>query len=162
MRYFTAKYLLLLGLLMMCNLLMAQNKPVGYLASSARHVSPGNKTYYIDPVKGSDNNGGLSSTKPWKTLSGINRLILSAGDKVMILSPGAFHETLAVIARGTENKPVSIQFVPGQYDFFPDGAFKTQLQISNTNDVPYGLKAIALMLDSSRFVNVSGAGATKA
>ncbi|MFC0514855.1 right-handed parallel beta-helix repeat-containing protein [Mucilaginibacter angelicae] len=156
MRYFTAKYLLLLGLLMMCNLLMAQNKPVGYLASSARHVSPGNRTYYIDAVKGSDNNAGLSSTKPWKTFAGINRLILSSGDKVMILSPGAFHETMSIVAHGTKERPVTIKFAPGQYDFFPDGAFKTQLQISNTNDVPYGLKAIALMIDSSKFVNISG------
>ncbi|MDB5147799.1 MAG: hypothetical protein JWQ57_1819 [Mucilaginibacter sp.] len=160
MRYFTAKYLLFTCLLMMCNLLKAQNKPVGYLTSSARHVSPGNRTYYVDPVKGDDNNDGLTISKPWKTFVGINRLILSSGDNVMVLSPGAFHETLAVVAHGTENKPVKIQFVPGQYDFFPDGAYKTQLQISNTNDVPYGLKAIALMLDSSRFVNVSGAGAT--
>jgi formylmethanofuran dehydrogenase subunit D len=160
MRYFTTKCLFLLGLLMICSLLRAQNKPVEYLASSVRHVSPGNRTYYIDPVKGNDNNAGLTNKKAWKTFTGINRLILSPGDNIKILSPGEFHETLAVMARGTKGKPVNIQFAPGQYDFFPDGAYKTQLQISNTNDVPYGLKAIALMLDSSRFVDINGTGAT--
>lgn len=134
--------------------------PVEYLASSVRHVSPGNQTYYIDPVKGNDDNTGLTSLKPWKTFKGINRLILSPGDVVKVLSPGGFHETLAILARGTKNRPVKIWFAPGWYDFFPDGAYKAQLQISNTNDVPYGLKAIALMLDSSRFVDIDGAGAT--
>ena len=159
MRYFSLKYLLLSGLLMICSLLRAQNKPVGYLALSARHISPGNQTYYIDPAKGNDSNSGKTSAKAWKTFTGINRLILSVGDNVIVLSPGEFHETMAVVARGTKEKPVTIKFAPGKYDFFPDGAFKTQLQISNTNDVPYGLKAIALMVDSSRFVNVTGSSA---
>ncbi|WP_167667776.1 right-handed parallel beta-helix repeat-containing protein [Mucilaginibacter gossypiicola] len=160
MRYFTIKCLLLLTSLLVCNLLKAQNKPVEYLASSARHVSRGNRTYYIDPVKGNDNNTGLTDAKAWKTFICINRLILSPGDVVKVLSPGGFHETLAIMAFGTKNRPVKIWFAPGQYNFFPDGAYRTQLQISNTNDVPYGLKAIALMLDSSRFVDIDGVGAT--
>lgn len=160
MKYVTTKYLLLLSFLLIFNLLEAQNKPVQYWASSARHVSPGNRTYYIDPVKGNDDNTGLTSLKAWKTFTGINQLILSPGDVVKILSPGEFHETLAIMARGMKDKPVKVWFAPGQYDFFPDEAYKTQLQISNTNDVPYGLKAIALMLDSSRFVDINGTGAT--
>ncbi len=156
MRNLTAKYLLLSGLLMICHLLKAQDKPVEYLALSARHISPGHKTYYIDPVKGNDNNAGLTATKPWKTFNGVNKLILSAGDNVKVLAPGQFHETLSIVARGTKENPVTITFATGKYDFFPDGAFKTQLQISNTNDVPYGLKAIALMVDSSRFINITG------
>jgi hypothetical protein len=159
MRYFTTKYLLLSGLLSLCNLLKAQTKPVGYLPLAARHTSPGNQTYYIDPNKGSDVNNGLTGAKAWKTFSGVNRLVLSPGDNVMILSAGAFHETLALVAHGSRNKPVKVQFAPGKYDFLPDGAFKTQLQISNTNDVPYGLKAIALMVDSSSFVSLTGANA---
>lgn len=156
MRNFTVKSLLLSGLLMICHLLKAQDKPVEYLALSVRHVSPGHKTYYIDPVKGNDSNAGLAITKPWKTFIGLNKLILSAGDQVKVLAPGQFHETLSIVARGTKEQPVNISFAAGRYDFFPDGAFKTQLQISNTNDVPYGLKAIALMVDSSRFVNITG------
>lgn len=159
MKYVTIKSLLFLSLLLICSLLKAQIKPIEYLASSARQVSPGNRTYYVDPVKGNDNNTGVTNLKAWKTFKGVNRLILSRGDVVKILSPGGFHETLAVMGRGTKDKPVKIWFAPGQYSFFPDGAYKTQLQISNTNDVPYGLKAIALMLDSSRFVNIKGAGA---
>ncbi|UOE46302.1 right-handed parallel beta-helix repeat-containing protein [Mucilaginibacter sp. SMC90] len=159
MRNFTTKYLLLLALLMICSLLKAQNKPVEYSTLVARHISPGNRTYYIDPVKGNDSNNGKIPAKAWKTFMGINRLVLSAGDNVTVLSPGGFHETMAVVAHGTKENPVTIKFAPGKYDFFPDGAFKTQLHISNTNDVPYGLKAIALMLDSSRFVNVTGGAA---
>jgi len=160
MRYFTIKCLLILSPCLICNVLKTQNKPVEYLASSARRVSPGNRTYYIDPVKGNDDNTGLTSLNAWKTFIGINRLILSPGDVVKILSPGGFYETLSIMAHGTKDRPVKIWFAPGRYNFFPAGAYKTQLQISNTNDVPYGLKAIALMLDSSTFVDINGKGAT--
>lgn len=159
MRNFAAKCLLLSGMLLICHLLQAQNTPAEYVAASARHVSPGNKTYYIDPAKGNDNNNGLARSKPWKTFTRINRLILSPGDGITVLSPGTFHESMALVARGSSQKPVNIKFAPGKYDFYPDGAFKTQLHISNTNDVPYGLKAIALMVDSSKFVNITGTGA---
>jgi hypothetical protein len=159
MRNFTPKSLAILCLLLINNLLHAQNRQSEYIPIKARHTSPGNQTYFIDPAKGNDQNSGKSKTKAWKTFTHINRLILSPGDGISIISSGDFHESMAVVAHGSSAKPVNIKFAPGKYNFFTDGAFKTQLQISNTNDVPYGLKAIALMVDSSKFVNVSGTGA---
>ncbi|WP_162996519.1 alpha-1,3-galactosidase-related protein [Mucilaginibacter celer] len=159
MRNLALKSLAVLCLMLISNLLQARNKPADYISIKARRTSPGNQTYFIDPVKGNDQNNGKSKIKAWKTFVPVNRLILSPGDDVSVLSPGDFHESMAVVARGSSSKPVNIKFAPGKYNFFPDGAFKTQLQISNTNDVPYGLKAIALMVDSSRFVNVASAGA---
>lgn len=159
MRTFTLKSLAIVCLLLISNLLNAQNKQAEYISIPARQASSGNQTYFVDPAKGSDQNNGKSSTKAWKTFTHINRLILSPGDVVSVISPGDFHQSMAIVARGSSSKPINIKFAPGKYNFFPDGAFKTQLQISNTNDVPYGLKAIALMVDSSKFVNITGTGA---
>ncbi|MDB5155857.1 MAG: Alpha-galactosidase [Mucilaginibacter sp.] len=111
-------------------------------------------TYYVDPNKGNDRNTGTAVSKPWKTFENLNRLTLSAGDGVKIITPGSFHTSLILKAKGTKDKPVKVWFAPGRYNFFPDGAVKKQLHITNTNDTPYALKAIALMFDSCRFVNV--------
>lgn len=141
--------------------------PVFYLAAQSnrelyptvknRILSPGKTTYYIDPRKGNDQNRGDQMRRPWKTFSRINQLILTAGDKVEILYPGEFRESLVIVAKGEMLEPVRIHFAPGRYDFFPEHAIRKQLFISNTNDDPYGLKAIAILLDSCRFVEVYGA-----
>lgn len=130
-----------------------------YPEDKNRHVSPGKTTYYIDPVGGDDHHNGLGLKTAWKTFNPVNRLILSAGDIVNVLNPGAFHESMVIIAKGEQNLPVKILFAAGRYDFFPDNAIKKQLHISNTNDTPYSPKAIALMFDNCRFVTVE---ATKA
>jgi hypothetical protein len=137
--------------------LTAQVMP--YPVYKNRRVSLGKRNYYINPLDGNDDNNGLSSKKPWKTFRPVNRLILSAGDVVNVLKPGAFHESMVIMANGRQNLPVKIVFAAGRYDFFPDGAIKKQLYISNTNDTPYSPKAIAIMFDSCRFVEVQAAQA---
>lgn len=136
-----------------------QAVPNPYPAARFRQLSPGKTNYFIDPNTGDDKNTGLSRTKPWKTFLPINQILLSAGDQLEVLSPGAFHESLVLKASGTPERPVRIRFAAGRYDLFPDGALRQQLHISNTNNTPYEPKAIALMLDSCRFTEVQGPGA---
>lgn len=121
--------------------------------------SPGNTAYYIDPVKGSDSNIGTKKTNAWKSFERINALSLNAGDKVFILSPGSFHNSLIVTGKGSAKNPITIQFAPGHYDFYDDKAYRTKLAISNTNDVPDGLKAIALYIKNAKYVNLKAKNA---
>jgi hypothetical protein len=58
------------------------------------------------------------------------------------------------MAKGNRRFPVTITFAPGRYDFFPDSSFKTRFDISNTNDAPDSLKAIAIYFLNSKYVNL--------
>jgi hypothetical protein len=130
-----------------------------YPAEAERRMSKGHCTYYIDPVKGNDAHAGTHRTGAWKTFMPVNRLILSAGDKVEIIAPGTFNESLVVTARGKSTAHVRIRFAPGEYHFYREQVFKTKLNISNTNDTPDSLKAIALCIKASSFTDVEGSGA---
>ncbi|UPK67230.1 glycosyl hydrolase family 95 catalytic domain-containing protein [Chitinophaga filiformis] len=132
----------------------AGSKASLYPSFKNRQASPGNTTYYIDPVNGNDNNSGAQSAQAWKTFLPVNQLQLAPGDVVEVM-PGTFHESLLLMARGTAAQPVKVTFAPGKYDIYPGGAFKQALHISNTNDKPLEPKAIALMLDSCSFVQVA-------
>jgi len=116
-------------------------------------------TYYINPQAGNDKNSGTSPNAAWKTFAPTATLTLSAGDRLHILKPGVFHETLVIHASGTKQKPVKITFAPGRYDIYADKAVKKQFNISNTNDDPLGMKAMALYLDHSANVVISAKGA---
>lgn len=133
----------------------AVSKASLYPSFKHRQASRGNTNYYIDPVNGNDNNSGVQPEQAWKTFQPVNQLVLAPGDVIAVLSPGAFHESLLLMARGTAAQPVKVTFAPGKYDIYPDGAFKQALHISNTNDRPLEPKAIALMLDSCSFVQVA-------
>lgn len=130
------------------------SQQANYPSPTFRKHAPVNTTYYIDPIKGNDHNSGLAAHKPWKTFIPANRVIFSAGDRLMILKPGQFHQSLVVMAKGNSRSPVTIAFAPGRYDFFPDSAFKTKFNISNANDAPDSLKAIAIYFLGSKHVNL--------
>ena len=124
-----------------------------------RAASPGNTTYYVDPAGGSDAHPGTEASRAWRTFAPVNRLALAPGDRVEIVSPGAFHETLALAGAGTAAAPVTVRFAPGRYDIHPDGATRRTYNISNTNDGVGIPKAIALLFDRARHVRVAGPGA---
>jgi hypothetical protein len=124
-------------------------------AAFARVPSPGDMTYYIDPAKGDDANSGDRAEKPWKSTATLNTLQLAAGDRVELL-PGRYDLSLQVRGEGTADKPVVIQFAPGEYDFFPAHALRRKLHISNTNDDPHAPKAIALAFEGVKHVRVAG------
>jgi hypothetical protein len=156
------KYCLFLWTLLLLSgnigVLFAQNTTL-YPSFGNRKHSPGKTTYYIDPKKGDDKNSGTVIKAPWKTFKRANELIFSAGDKLMIMAPGTFHQSLVIMAGGNKASPVTISFAPGRYDFYPNNAYKTRFNISNTNDTPLSLKAIALYFVNSKYVKLSTRGA---
>jgi hypothetical protein len=159
---FMKKYLLflLMPALLLTGVLsaIAQTLQKSYPLAANRHRSPGKTVYYINPQTGNDLNTGTNK-KPWKTFKPVNALILSAGDKVEIVASGDFKESLVLMATGSSTSHININFAPGIYNFYPEKAFKKQFHISNTNDTPYALKAIALYLNNCKFVDVKAHGA---
>lgn len=113
--------------------------------------------YYINPNTGNDQNPGTTKLRPWKSFRPLKTL--TAGTTLEILAAGAFHQSMQIKANGTAQSPVKIIFAPGKYHIYSDQAEKRQLHISNTNDRPYEPKAIALLFDSCRYVQVEGTGA---
>ncbi len=130
-----------------------------YPSKEQRQRSPGNTTYYINPVNGNDSHSGLEQTRAWRTFSRINRLLLAAGDRVKVMSPGSFDQTLMLMGAGSTETPVEISFAPGRYDFFPARAIKRAYQISNTNGDPDTGKAIGILLAGAKQFRISGPGA---
>jgi len=116
------------------------------------------RKYFVDPLHGNDSGKGDTKNHAWKSFAPVARLSLSAGDKLYIF-PGAFQNSLALKGIGTVRSHVNVFFAPGRYDFFPAGALHKQLYITNTNDSPMEPKAIALLFDSCRFVDVYAKGA---
>jgi hypothetical protein len=113
--------------------------------------------YYINPNTGNDQNPGTTKSHPWKSFKPLKTL--SAGTTLEILAGGVFHESMVIKANGTQQSPVKIRFAPGNYHIYSDHVEKRQLHITNTNDRPYESKAIALLFDSCRYVQVEGSGA---
>lgn len=110
----------------------------------------------MDPTKGDDARSGLARDQAWRSFHPINARLLAPGDRVEIVAPGSFNETLMPMGSGTAEAPVEIRFAPGRYDFFPARALKLKLHISNSNDDPYTPKAIALLFRDARHFRVSG------
>lgn len=135
-------------------------EPDLYPTVEKRVLSPGRTVYHIDPAKGDDTKSGLDRDQAWKTFRRINQLRLAPGDRVEIIAPGAFDQTLAIVGGGTVKAPVEVRFAAGRYDFHPDKAFRDTYQISNTNSVPDGLKAVGILLAGAKHVRVTGSGAT--
>jgi hypothetical protein len=88
-----------------------------YPSKENRQASPGNTSYFIDPAKGNDSHSGLDEKSAWRSFTRINQLLLAAGDKVKITSPGSFDQTIMLMGSGTVSAPIELSFAPGQYDF---------------------------------------------
>jgi hypothetical protein len=131
-----------------------------YPSAGQRKRSPGNTTYHIDPTAGDDANSGLTRKLAWRSFQRVNQLRLAPGDRVEIVAPGSFDQTLALTGLGRADAPIEIRFAPGRYDFYPDKAFRDTYQISNTNGVPDGRKAVGILLAGAKHFHLSGPGAT--
>ena len=121
--------------------------------------SPGNTTWYINPVAGDDNHSGLSDSSAWRTFSHVNSMQLAAGDRVEILSPGSFDQSLILQGEGSADNPVRINFAPGRYDFFTDNIYRQKYNISNTNSFPDSLKAVGILCRRAKNFAINGEGA---
>ena len=65
--------------------------------------------YFFHPQMGSDNNNGLSSQAPFKTLKKANAIDLKAGDRLLLAVGHTFHESFYFEnLNGTEDKPIII------------------------------------------------------
>jgi hypothetical protein len=154
MRY--AMVAMMMASVMMTKTVLAEE---AYPAKEMRAASPGKTTYYVNPVSGSDSNSGLRKNKPWKSFTHLNRLNLAAGDRVEILAPGSFDQTLMITGSGTKEAPITIRYAPGRYDIFPENILRRQYHISNTNDDAHGQKALGILFDGAKHVRVTGPGA---
>jgi len=127
-----------------------------YPSAAQRKVSPGHTTYYIDPAHGDDEQAGTSQGQAWRSFRRINQLRLAPGDRVHVISPGSFKQTLAITGAGTEESPIEIHFAAGRYDFYPDETIRRKYQISNTNGDPDNAKSIGILLEKAKHVRVTG------
>lgn len=118
----------------------------------------GSVTYYIDPSTGNDNNNGTSAKSPWRTFNPVNHRLLAAGTLIMA-SPGTYRSSLLITGRGTSAAPVRVRFAAGTYHFYPDSAYVTKWHISNTNDVPYDNKSVAIYIRNSSYVSLHSSAA---
>ena len=130
-----------------------------YPSKENRKASPGNTSYFIDPAKGDDSNSGLDEKSAWRSFQRVNQLLLAAGDKVKITSPGSFDQTIMLMGSGTVSAPIELSFAPGQYDFHTKNQCRRKFNISNTNASPEADKLIAIFLKDSKHINVTGPGA---
>jgi len=117
---------------------------------------PAGTTYYIHPEIGDDTHSGTKPEKPWKTFTPVSAMNLTAGDQVKILAPGSFRQSLKITGTGTREAPISVHFAPGHYDFFPEGAIRRAYQISNTNSDPDTPKAIGILVDRAKHLQITG------
>ena len=130
----------------------------GYFTEQIK-TSPGNTTYFVNPVDGDDSNSGLEKGKSWGTFKHINTMKLAEGDRIEIVSPGSFDQTLILSGEGTVEKPVNVHFAPGRYDFFTDNITRKKYNISNTNSEPDSLKAVGILFERAKHFSISGPGA---
>ncbi|WP_146209174.1 right-handed parallel beta-helix repeat-containing protein [Coraliomargarita sinensis] len=115
--------------------------------------------YYIHPNDGSDARSGLATEEAWRSFAPLNRQELKPGDRVHILAPGHFDQSLRISGSGSRAAPIEVHFAPGRYDFFPENALRRTFNISNTNADPEGEKAIGIFLEQARHVRIHGHGA---
>ena len=116
-------------------------------------------TLYIDPENGNDANSGLKENSAWRSFTHVNQLELGPGDRVEITSPGSFDQTLVLRGEGSAEDPVEVHFAAGRYDLFTENITRKKYNISNTNSQPDSLKAIGILLEGAKHVNISGPGA---
>ncbi len=67
-------------------------------------------SYYVDPVRGDDQNSGSSPGMAWKSIDRVNRQKLNPGERVLFSGGGSFAGTLLLdsLDSGTKDAPVTI------------------------------------------------------
>jgi hypothetical protein len=124
-------------------------------------VSPGNVTYYVDPVRGDDTRTVVAKDAAWKSLAKVNALRLAAGDQV-IIAPGLHAASLTPSGEGTATHPIVIRFLPGVHTFAVEGAVRRPYYISNSSDDPKTPKPITLLVEQVKHLRLEGGGVSGA
>ncbi|MCD9024901.1 RICIN domain-containing protein [Cohnella silvisoli] len=66
-----------------------------------------NTTYYVS-ASGNDNNNGTSTNTPWQTISKVNSMSFSPGDKILFQGGQLFEGQLKIITSGTSGSPITV------------------------------------------------------
>lgn len=70
-------------------------------------VYANNSTYYVSYTDGNDNNNGISSSTPWKTLAKVSSMTFSAGDQILLKCGDTWSaQTLTLQGSGTPTNPI--------------------------------------------------------
>jgi len=66
------------------------------------------RIFYVNATTGNDNNNGLSSSTPWKTLSKVNSYTtFKAGDAILFRRGDTWYSTLTVTSSGSSTAPIT-------------------------------------------------------
>ncbi len=133
----------------------ALSAETAYPGQNERVRSSGNQTWYINPDKGSDDHPGTAPDKPWKSAAPANRMLMSAGD-TLVIYPGKHQSSLVLMGEGTRHSPITVNFMPGKHIFQHGGLVTGTPQISNTNDAPNEPKAMAIKLQGAKNIKLEG------
>ena len=119
--------------------------------------------YYVDSLSGDDNDAGISTGKPWKTLRKLNATTFSPGDRILLKSGGTWTGQLWPKGSGTEQHPIIIDKYGGEAKpiINGDGAaedavlLKNQeyweinnLEVTNTGSTPGARRGVRLVADN--------------
>lgn len=105
------------------------------------------KIYYVDSMRGNDENDGLSMVHPFASLFRINNLQLKPGDKVLLANDSVFNnQYLQIRACGTKEQPIMI----GAYQAQMEEEGRYPLIAANGQGIWY--QDYGTLLDSSTHV----------
>jgi hypothetical protein len=79
------------------------------------------KNYYVDAVKGSDNNSGLSKSAAWKSLAKVSSASFIGGDKVSFKTAQRFVGKLNISSSGKQGAPIIYTTYGGDVPAIIDG-----------------------------------------
>jgi len=66
------------------------------------------RIFYVNATTGNDNNNGLSSSTPWKTLSKVNSYTtFKAGDAILFRRGDIWNESLTISSSGSSSSPIT-------------------------------------------------------
>lgn len=125
--------------------------PVNEGTASGSLVS--SRIYMVDPCCGDDSQ---PAGCPWKSISKINGLKLSPGDKV-IIGAGTHDASFIPSGEGTAEHPISVDFLAGTHIFSGGNAIRLPMFVSNSSDDPYTPKPIGILLRRIRHIHIKGA-----
>jgi len=69
-------------------------------------MSVAGRNYYVDAVKGSDNNNGLTTSSAWKTLAKISVTVFKPGDVIAFKSEQRFIGILSISSNGNKGAAI--------------------------------------------------------
>jgi hypothetical protein len=120
-------------------------------------------TYYVNSASGDDHNSGVSPSEAWKTLSKVNAMPFTPGDRILFKSGETWTGQLWPKGSGTERRPIAIDKYGGEEKPIINGngaaedavLLKNQeyweinnLEVTNTSSTPGTRRGVRLVADN--------------